>query len=687
VTIVHLATGLASAAVLGTLLATASFAIANRAGGRTRVRVAALAASFIVIPTALFHALSVLALFRLPFVLGALALVALAAGPRRARREVERYARLWRLLRSRLRESRHRQVLLVVAVLLAPTLLRGLILPPMGWDSLTYHVFKAAEWLRTGGVDGMAGTGPFGCHRLMFGGGEVLSAFGFLPFGDDTLAGFLDGLLYLGAGLGTLLAARALRVKEPFASSAALFVLSVPVLRLMPGSGYVEGGIVAALFVGHALLSEARSRLPVLLGAATLGVAAGIKFPVLGMATAGLVVSLIELRIQRRLTLAASVLAFAAFASFVAPWMLRAARETGYPLSPIPIRAFGITLGVASPEVAWWIDHADLPAYRLSAEAHALQQVFGLPADVTAAQGVWPFALLLLAAAPRGARRCFSRPGGPALLVMGVVNLALYFSPGFSLVRLEWASSSARFLLPALVVLGITGLAAGRIREGRSERWRRLVVVLAIATLALTAHHGFSSGSIGWLVLLAVLGAPLQLLIHPCRKLVTLSVAIVAGVVLVIAAKEYYRHEAYAGEIVLHSFPRYWVSAAELVDDDSRPATIAVTSGPYQRLDNWFVAPFLGRRFQNRVLYVPSSADGALLRWGSAPAAESVVRAADAEGFYASLLRNGVTHVMSFIPPGPELAFLEGRPDRYARLDGRAGLWGLYAVERNGASP
>jgi len=53
VTVIHLATGLASAAALRTLLATAAFAIANRAGGRTRVRVAAMVASFLVIPTAL----------------------------------------------------------------------------------------------------------------------------------------------------------------------------------------------------------------------------------------------------------------------------------------------------------------------------------------------------------------------------------------------------------------------------------------------------------------------------------------------------------------------------------------------------------------------------------------------------------------------------------------------------------
>ena len=68
--------------------------------------------------------------------------------------------------------------------------------------------------------------------------------------------------------------------------------------------------------------------------------------------------------------------------------------------------------------------------------------------------------------------------------------------------------------------------------------------------------------------------------------------------------------------VVLHNVLRYWSRAASLVDEPGAVHVIAMTSGPRPNPDHWFTYFFLGRRFQNRITYVPVTSDGHLEPFG-----------------------------------------------------------------------
>src|SRR5207244_1189719 len=89
----------------------------------------------------------------------------------------------------------------------------------------------------------------------------------------------------------------------------------------------------------------------------------------------------------------------AAFGAALLPFFLMTAARTGYPLSPLPVRVGPLVLGVAPPEVEWYMDRA-FPAYEPLAELGVLRQVFMPPGILTEALGL--FTLLPLLASLRG---------------------------------------------------------------------------------------------------------------------------------------------------------------------------------------------------------------------------------------------------------------------------------------------
>jgi hypothetical protein len=159
-----------------------------------------------------------------------------------------------------------------------------------------------------------------------------------------------------------------------------------------------------------------------------------------------------------------------------------------------------------------------------------------------------------------------------------------------------------------------------------------------------------------------------------------LAVAIVVGVGSLYAVnvwRDEHRYDMARDTTVLHFIPRYWVKAAELVDTPDTPRKIAVTAGPRQSADNWFLYYFLGRKLQNQLIHVPPTFDGHIADVGGD---EDISPSGDAHAWLQRLDAERVTHVMSFAPASTELAWMEERPERFQRVIGAPGRWGLFAV-------
>ncbi|MET0390066.1 MAG: hypothetical protein ABW321_29110, partial [Polyangiales bacterium] len=148
-------------------------------------------------------------------------------------RERRALGRLYELLRR----GRYNVVTVTLGAFAALLMLRALLVPPLGWDTLTYHGARAALWVQSGQFTFAPGPGTYGMFRLYVGGGELLEAWSMLPFHSDLLVNFGIGVQWIAVGLAVWSLARAIGVREPFASTSGVVVMFCPTLQLEMSSG------------------------------------------------------------------------------------------------------------------------------------------------------------------------------------------------------------------------------------------------------------------------------------------------------------------------------------------------------------------------------------------------------------------------------------------------------------------
>ena len=204
-----------------------SAGIVRRALGRVPVPTRLLATMLVgmMLTTALFHALLWVGWFNRWLVSG-LAVLAIAIAYFRghsAAVELERIGRdmalLPKLLRRAWRGVYGASALVVVAAVVA-TASRMLILPPLAWDALTYHVVKAAMWVQAGGPLTFEAPGGWSFYKLRLAGAESFVAWAMLPSGNDLLVCALDMVWWLGTGcaVAALGCELGLRVRQRWAA-------------------------------------------------------------------------------------------------------------------------------------------------------------------------------------------------------------------------------------------------------------------------------------------------------------------------------------------------------------------------------------------------------------------------------------------------------------------------------------
>jgi hypothetical protein len=681
--------GAALAVAAGLMIA--SYAIAGRVvpRGSRGIQLVSAVVVLLWIATALFHLLAAFHQFRLSMVMPAVALLVAATwrpGSRPLQRRFGRDRVFVRRLGRLIARSRYRWALALFAAAMLPGLLRALIIPPLGWDALTYHAVKAGMWVQTGGGDTMTGPGPWAYYQNMFGGGEVFTAWSMVLLHADTLATSVDVVQWLALGAVLLVLARQLGAREPIASAAVGFILSVPTIRVLVGSGYVEIGLLVAFAAGLVMAIEALHRkdaTAVVLALAALGVAAAAKLPMFVIAAA--VALLVLAGTAPHIGASGIALAAVVFAVPIAPWLILSASRSGLPLSPVPVNVGTITLGAAPPELRWYMRRPVLHPYSMDIELAVAKRVFawpGLQGEALGALAALPL-LVSIAGLPALARR--SRMLVAMVGIVAVISVVEYFAPDFSAIRIYWSETSSRFLLPLFVVLTLVGTLADKASHRRRYFW--YLSVAAFIDGIVYCVRGFSRASFeGVAILLGgiVLTALGVRLAGRCRRgrLVVLGLVAVAALSGLEGVRAWLRPSVLEQDVTTGPIPRYWVEAVRQIDDPGDAHRIAVTSGPAQNIDNWFASPFLGRMLQNELRYVSTAADGSIHHWSNVGGsnADELATDADYDAWYRRLRNQRVTDVMSFTPPSFELAWMESHPQQFTRLAGVPGTWGLFEV-------
>ena len=220
---------------LAACLLFASYSLARRltSGGSTAERYCALYLCGCWLLTAGFHALIGVGQFNLA---GASALALLAglltwrfgASPRDVAQAI---GSDWAELRATVARNWRSPLGLAVApfALFAIVLLaRVMVLPLLGWDSLTYHGVKAGLWVQQGALAPYDAPGCWEYYRDCLPGGEIFTAWAMLPFHGDLAAGLPDFAHWLFLGLIFYALAQELGIAPRWALPAVCFLLAMP---------------------------------------------------------------------------------------------------------------------------------------------------------------------------------------------------------------------------------------------------------------------------------------------------------------------------------------------------------------------------------------------------------------------------------------------------------------------------
>jgi len=579
------------------------------------------------------------------------------------------------------------------AVVTVARLVGGLLVPPLSWDSLTYHAFKPARWVHYGFQVRQLAPDQWRYAEYFPQAGEYPWAWAMLGGGNDGLLPFAGFLVWASCGVAAYGLARSLGGKRVPSFYAGLVTVFIPAICVEMVTGYVDMFVLLAFLLAATALVElekkASARRAGLLGLA-LGLLVGAKssgFVIAGLGLLGCACIALGPRAPKGRGLFAVAAAVATLLLIMAPNYLRTLIETGSPFYPLTVKIGKHVLFHGNAELnllyARKLTDAEQGAASLETLFRALFIPFRKPAHEY--MGFGPGYLLLVPSALiawivyLGRRRL--RVSTLTIVAMTVLPILYLLSDSFAAQRAQWYIVMGRLIasLPAILAI-YTAQLAGRIA--------RLLLILALLSgLALAWPLGWAPPTM-WalrdllptLALATVAGLACGLLViaasrtRPLLEWGLLSSLAAFLAVLAIPLGEVrakYRYRIYNAAanpdpaFVMHLVWDFYVNAWPIWRylDDGRPHRIAVSYGWDGIGHNGLRYPLTGSHFQNEVLYVPISTTGEIIDYREEARISQVMNEAR---WLTRLGENRIDYIVLGSPLPPELSFIERNPRMFA---------------------
>jgi hypothetical protein len=531
-----------------------------------------------------------------------------ARGPWAPAREV--FAGTWRRLRQ------HPIVALLVVHAAGSELLRGLLRPPLSWDSLVYHLWLAAEWLQTGQIAPGLGPRVLNFHGFQPANGSLYLWWWLAPSHSELYVNLASALPWLLLAAATGAVARELGARQSWPLAAGVVAVTPMVVRFV-GAQYAEllvaGALVAAVFFSLRWLVAPTTGGAILVGLG-LGLAAGAKVVAtvyVAAWMAAVAAGALHRRDALRVRLAGGVLVLALVGSLGGYWLVRnwvlGAGVFGERCEPLLIsdgEAVGAGVGVRFPVPDSIVGRLD----EVLAEGELADALLGVPWAVASELGIGPQVVLLLplfllpwllSAERRGAGWLV----WSQLLVQGAFWLTVPVS------SYGWIFASPRFLGGALALAIAGGTAVLETRVARPRATELLAVALMIQSL-LQLRAEMPRGvrlvlaAIDLAALLAIIGPPAWggwCRRHSGRLAAATALLVWSLVPLWSTFRIADRGRAMAKESTVHEAPLERFAAAwNWLDRFAGRSTVAVVGWPRTQ----WLYPAMGPRLERRAIYV-----------------------------------------------------------------------------------
>jgi len=507
----------------------------------------------------------------------------------------------WRRLRE------HPALALIALHAAAAEGLRGLLRPPLSWDSLMYHMSIVATWVQEGRISPVFGMRPLNFYGYMPAGGSVWLWWWVAPSHSELYANlaFFPQAALLALAVGAV--ARELGARRHWPLAAFLTLMAPTVIR-WAATEYVDilvgAGICAAAFFALRWLRAPRWSDALLVGAG-LGLASGAK--VLGLADAlalaPMAVLLARREWGRRIP---QVVAALLLCTLLGSYFY--VRNISLGAGPLAARC---DQGDAMKEVtvAPAIPRINTVAYLwkdMLGKGWLLDAFLGLTYPGSLELGVGPQSFLLLLALlfPLG----FAGERRGAVLVWSQIVVQLFLWATIPYASSGHVFANIRYLIGA-VGLAFAGVVAWAERKGMRDAWLA-GIALALLVQDLLMLHAEMPRAVR-LVLAAVDVAAVALALSPGlrsfsrRRVRELAVAAMvlalAGSPLLAGYRVRDRARAYLREFTTHKVATsYFARAWQWLDLFGGDGTVAVVSSPV----NYFVYPAMGPHLERRAIYV-----------------------------------------------------------------------------------
>jgi hypothetical protein len=567
------------------------------------------------------------------------------------------------------RLKEHPALGLIVLTAVGVEILRGLLRPPLSWDSLMYHLLLAATWLHDGNLAPVFGAAPINHYGYLPANGSLWLWWWLAPSHSELYVNLasLPHLLLLALATGGI--ARELGARRSWPLASCLIAVTPTVVRFA-ATQYVDillgASVVAACFFALRWLRSGHAGHVTAAGVA-LGIAAGTKL--LGVPYAAALLMVLPL---------------------VAPDAVRANRRQVLPAA-IPILLLGgyfyarnLALGVGPAALscarAFGGEGDGLPfqfPFENSA-ADGLRSLLERGLLLDALLGREPFDLgagpLLLVALAILMALPFARVGrvrGAAVIVTSqiVAQVVIWFTVPYA--AYESIVTNVRYLVATFGLLLGAGVAMAEMR-GMPQRWLGGIVVLLCLQALLLLDADLSRGmrlAIGLfdLFIVALALAP-GLRAWVTRRPRALALAALTAALALAPALSTFRARDRARALAREAYPHvttahFFAGAWGWLEQNGASGTVAVSLAP----ENYFVYPAMGHRLDRRALYVNVNADDL----GSAaayPHCDPRVRPSP-QAWLANLNKRGVRwlHVGRYPKIGfpIEKKWAEQRPDEF----------------------
>jgi hypothetical protein len=603
--------------------------------------------------------------------------------------------------------SRWAALIIICGFVVLLSFSRALLMPPLAWDCLTYHLTFAALWIKTGALVLFKAPDQIqGCAHLPIN-GELFAAWFLLPFHSDLIVNTMNFPITLLGGISCYAIGRELGLSRKEASFAPALICFAPVIYAQITTQYVDNTVFA--FCTAAVLFTLRylregHPFDNFIALATGGILLGTKYtgiPAFGLIFIVTAIKTLSLTNYPKVKKGAVIfLGILIVCCLGGRKYIQNTIEAGNPLYPFSLKVFHYEIFAGYPKLE---EEKELISERVKEEG--LDQLSFWESEFI------KFSYREVTAGPKflllfflGCIALFARPpnvparGWLFLSVIWAVPLAInYLDSSADVARIGgWVESSTRYVSPFIALFTIQGLFVIQRIEKLWSKVDILLVVLVIWDLlhVRTNHSVEIEASYPLLIPLLISGFICFIFVQDkaggfsqkericdnpntgangwsflrrnssIRKgfvFVITFLVFVGSLHLFTIYRDNTRYVYYRSHEDFHYLPRDYVSAWDFLDKEGETSTIAMARGWKPESHEWFFYPLLGKNFQNDIVYISAKYKWETPTWLD----RGLLRGEDLAIWMANLKKKRVDYILVVKPWPIELTWLRKHPDTF----------------------